>query len=102
MSVASSWCDEQWLHRAGFGSLAEQWCHICSLFTPEDLEPALKRAEPKPHITRHVAHGWLWPRAQFSPSLKNTQRGGGLPVLGLTLLSTSLLGMAPSSLHLLA
>lgn len=86
----------------GLAQLAEQWCHICSLFTPEDLEPALRRAEPKPHITHHVAHGWLWPGAQFSPPLKNTQHGGELPVLGLILLSTSLVGMAPSSLHLLA
>lgn len=80
-------------------SLVEWWCHICNLFTPEDLEPALRRVELKPHVTPHAARGGVWLRAQLSPPLKNTRPGGGLPVLGLILLSTLLRHMAPSSLH---
>lgn len=56
---------------------AQRWCHICSLFTPEDLEPALRRAELKPHVTPCAACGGVWLRARQSPPQKNTQLGGG-------------------------
>lgn len=74
----------------------ERWCHVCNLLIPEDLRPARRKTELKPHINP------VQPGAQLPPSLKNTWPSGGLPVFGPVLFSTLLLGMAPFSLHLLA
>lgn len=45
--------------------------HIRNLFTPEDLEPALRRAELKPHVTPRAARGGVWLGAQLSPHKKH-------------------------------